>query len=92
MLNSTIDSSQNFYWLHSIISRDDLDSDEFFLDSLGIKIQKSAVTNITEIEGILKTKDYEGKVIVRDRYVRLMEGLIWTLKDALLIISNLNMF
>jgi len=92
LLYSTIDSSHNIYWLHSIISRNDLDTDEYFLDSLGIKIQKSVVSNINEIEGILKTKDYEGKVYVSERYVRLMEGLMWTLNDALLIISNLNMF
>jgi len=93
LLYSIIDSSQNIYWLHSIISQSiDLDSDEYFLDSLGIKIQKSVVSNINEIEGILKTNDYEGKVYVSERYVRLMEGLMWTLNDALLIISNLNMF
>ena len=93
LLSSKIDSSQNIYWLHSIISQsNDLDSEEFFLDSLGIKIQKSVVTNINEIEEILKTKDYDGKVFLNERYVRLMEGLMWTLTDALLIISNLNMF
>ena len=93
LLYSIIDSSQNIYWLHSIISQSiDLDSDEYFLDSLGIKIQKSVVSNINEIEGILKTNDYEGKVYFSERYVRLMEGLMWTLNDALLIISNLNMF
>jgi len=59
---------------------------------LGIKIQKSVVNNINEIEDILKTKDYEGKVFLSERYVRLMEGLMWTVSDALLIISNLNMF
>ena len=93
LLYSIKDSSQNIYWLHSIISQSiDLDSDEYFLDSLGIKIQKSVVSNINEIEGILKTNDYEGKVYFSERYVRLMEGLMWTLNDALLIISNLNMF
>ncbi|MHA1376217.1 MAG: hypothetical protein ACTSR7_18215 [Promethearchaeota archaeon] len=93
LLSSKIDSSQNVYWLYSIISdRNDLDSEELFLDSLGIKIQKSVVTNINEIEEILKTKDYEGKIFINERYVRLMEGLMWTLTDALLIISNLNMF
>ena len=92
LFHSIKDSSQNIFWLHSIISRSDLDSDEIFLDSLGIKLQKPVVTNINEIEGILKTKDYEGKVFISERYVRMMEGLMWTLKDALLIISNLNMF
>jgi len=93
LLSSKIDSSQTIYWLYSIISQSiDLDSDELLLDSLGIKIQKSVVNNINEIEDILKTKDYEGKVFLSERYVRLMEGLMWTVSDALLIISNLNMF
>ncbi|MBY9002656.1 MAG: hypothetical protein KGD73_01670 [Candidatus Lokiarchaeota archaeon] len=93
LLSSTIDSSQTIYWLYSIISQSiDSESEEFLLDSIGIKIQKSVVTNINEIEEILKTKDYEGKVFINERYVRMMEGLMWTLNDALLIISNLNMF
>lgn len=93
LLSNTIESSQDIFWLHSIIAQSsDLDSDEFSLDSLGIKIQKSVVTNLTEIEETLKTKDYEGKIFINERYVRLMEGLMWTLNDALLIISNLNLF
>jgi len=93
LLYSTTDSSQNIYWLYSVIPQsNDLDSDVLFLDSIGIKIQKSAITNINEIDEILKSKDYNGKVFVSARYVRLMEGLIWTLNEAALIISNLNMF
>jgi hypothetical protein len=91
LLSSNVDMSQNSYWLDSFVSQNDSKSDEFFLDSLGIKIQKSVVKNADEIEEILKTKDYIGKVYVNERYVRLMEGLMWTLNDALLIISNLNM-
>jgi hypothetical protein len=91
LLSSNIDMSQNSYWLNSIVSQNESESDEFFLDSLGIKIQKTVVKNADEIEEILKTKEYIGKVYVNERYVRLMEGLIWTLNDALLIISNLNM-
>lgn len=91
LLFSNIDMSQNSYWLDSFVSQIDSKSDEFILDSLGIKIQKSVVKNAEEIEEVLKTKDYIGKVYVNERYVRLMEGLMWTLNDALLIISNLNM-
>ena len=91
LLSSNLDMSQNSYWLNSFVSQNESESDEFFLDSLGIKIQKSVVKNVDEIEEVLKTKDYVGKVYVNERYVRLMEGLMWTLNDALLIISNLNM-
>jgi len=91
LLFSNVDTSQSSYWLNSIVSQNESKSDEFFLDSLGIKIQKSVVKNAEKIEEVLKTKDYVGKVYVNERYVRLMEGLMWTLNDAQLIISNLNM-
>ena len=91
LLYSTSDITQNSYWLYSIISRTESNSDEFFLDSLGIKIQKAVVKNANKIDEILKKEDYVGKVFLDERYVKLMEGLIWTIKDALLIISNLNM-
>ena len=91
LLYSSSDITQNSYWLYSIISKVESDSDEFFLDSLGIKIQKAVVKNAKEIDEILKEEDYIGTIFLDERYVKLMEGLIWTIKDALLIISNLNM-
>jgi hypothetical protein len=90
LLHNPNDFTQNSYWLYSIISQNAAGSDDFFLDSLGIKIQKSVVENTNEIEEILKTKDYVGKVFVNERYVKLMGGLMWTVNDALLFISNLN--
>ncbi|MFW9950517.1 MAG: hypothetical protein ACFFKA_10390 [Candidatus Thorarchaeota archaeon] len=90
LLYSNIDFSQNSYWVHSIISQNEGNSDEFFLDSLGIKIQKSVIKNVDEIEDALKSDDFNGRVFVNERYVRLMGGLMWTVNDALLFISNLN--
>ena len=91
LIYSTSDMAQTSYWLYSIISQNESNSDEFFLDSLGIKIQKAVVKNADEINEILKNKEYIGKIFLNERYVKLMEGLIWTINDALLIISNLNM-
>jgi hypothetical protein len=90
LLYSSSDITQNTYWLYSIISKNESNSDDFFLDSLGIKIQKAVVKNANKIDEILKKEDYVGKIFLNERYVKLLEGLIWTIKDALLIISNLN--
>ncbi|MFW9937375.1 MAG: hypothetical protein ACFFD5_06975 [Candidatus Thorarchaeota archaeon] len=79
-------------WLFSKISNKALNNnkDEIILESLGIKLSKSVILNIEEIKKKSENGFFEGKIYISDRYVKLMEGLALTLKDAAIFMENLN--
>ncbi len=60
-----------------------------YIESLGTKIDKKNILNLDEI---IKKKDktFEGKIYFSEKYVRLMEGLALTIKDASVFLSQLN--
>ncbi|MFX1590762.1 MAG: hypothetical protein ACFFC1_21725 [Promethearchaeota archaeon] len=79
-------------WLFSKISNKALNNnkEEIILESLGIKLSKSVILNIEEIKKKSENGFFEGKIYISDRYVKLMEGLALTLKDAAIFMENLN--
>ncbi|MFX0058930.1 MAG: hypothetical protein ACFE85_08445 [Candidatus Hodarchaeota archaeon] len=79
-------------WLFSKISSKSIneDNDEIVLESLDIKLSKSVILNIEEILQKIEKGQFEGKIYISDRYVKLMEGLSLTLKDAAVFMENLN--
>lgn len=80
------------YWIYSKILPDSLQksANNIKLDSLGIHVSKSVILNIKEITEIAKKQPFEGKVYFTEKFVKLMEGLALTLKDASIFINNLN--
>jgi len=79
-------------WLYSKIPLKSMNNekDEIMLESLGIKLSKSVILNLEEIKKKSEKGFFEGKIYISDRYVKLMEGLALTLKDAAIFMENLN--
>jgi hypothetical protein len=65
-------------------------ADKVFLGTLGVDIDKKKILNLEEIIRNSKDKPFEGKIYFSERYVRLMEGLALTIKDAAIFLSQLN--
>jgi len=61
-----------------------------YIDTLGIEIDKKNILNIEEIIEISKSKIFEGKIYLSNKFVNLMEGLALTMKDASILLSKLN--
>jgi hypothetical protein len=80
------------YWVFSKISKDVLiqSADTIFIDSLGFKVSRSVILNLKDIIHSNNEKHFEGKIFFTEKYVKLMEGLALTLKDAAVFIRKLN--
>jgi len=87
-----LEPEPGYYWLYSTINPNNYnsESDKIPLHNLGITVSKSVILNLKEIEKTLTTRVFEGKIYINDRYVKLMEGLAWTLKDASIFMKHLN--
>ena len=66
------------------------ETDSMYIDSLGSNVSKSVVLNLTEIIQKSTNNPFKGKVYFTEKYVKLMEGLALTLKDAALFMNKLN--
>ncbi|MFX1419809.1 MAG: hypothetical protein ACFE9N_12900 [Promethearchaeota archaeon] len=80
------------FWVYSKITSENQldDSKSIYIDKLGIEIDKKNILNIEEIIEINNTKPFEGKIYFSDKFINLMEGLAWTMKDAATLLSKLN--
>ncbi|MFX0073011.1 MAG: hypothetical protein ACFFAO_18190 [Candidatus Hermodarchaeota archaeon] len=80
------------YWIFSTISKENIfkNTDSIYIDSLESSVSKSVVLNLTEIIQKSNSNPFKGKVYLSEKYVKLMEGLALTLKDAALFMSKLN--
>ena len=80
------------FWVYSkITSESPLEElDSIYIDKLGIEIDKKNILNMEEIIEISKSKTFEGKIYFSEKFINLMEGLAWTMKDASTLLSKLN--
>ena len=80
------------YWIYSkITSEIPLEKlDRIYIDNLDIKIDKKNILNLDEIIEISKERTFEGKIYFSEKFIRLMEGLALTMKDASILLSKLN--
>ncbi len=80
------------YWLFSRILLKDLQKrgDSIRMDSLGIQVSKSVILNLKEISEICKHHEFEGKIFIAEKYVKLMAGLAKTIRNAAIFVNNLN--
>jgi hypothetical protein len=80
------------YWVYSKITNEMplVELDSIYIDKLGIEIDKKNILNIEEIIEISKNKTFEGKIYFSEKFISLMEGLAWTMKDASILLSKLN--
>lgn len=80
------------FWVYSkITSKVPLEKlDTIYIDKLGIEIDKKNILNLEEIIEISKSNPFEGKIYFSDKFIKLMEGLALTMKDASMLLSKLN--
>lgn len=80
------------FWINSKVSKDDIfpNSDSIHIESLGFKVSKSVILNLKEIMQKSSTDPFIGKIYFTEKYVKLMEGLALTIKDAALFMNKLN--
>ncbi|MFX1311803.1 MAG: hypothetical protein ACFFHD_04200 [Promethearchaeota archaeon] len=80
------------FWVYSKITVDEPleDLDRIYIDKLGIEIDKKNILNLDEIIEISKSNPFKGKIYFSEKFIRLMEGLALTMKDASILLSKLN--
>lgn len=80
------------YWIYSKIeSKKPLyKTERVYIKTLGCTIDKKNILNIEEIIEHNKTSEFIGKIYFSENYVKLMEGLAATMKDASNFLEKLN--
>ncbi|MFX1574787.1 MAG: hypothetical protein ACFFB0_18785 [Promethearchaeota archaeon] len=80
------------YWIYSKITVDESleELNRIYIDKLGIEIDKKNILNLKEIIEISKEKPFEGKIYFSEKFIKLMEGLALTMKDASILLNKLN--
>jgi hypothetical protein len=92
VIKKPVEKGPTPYWIYSKVSQFSSlkKGDSIYIDSIKTKVSKSVVVNLEEIQKISKNQPFEGKIYFTEKYVKLMEGLALTMKDASLFISKLN--
>jgi len=80
------------FWVYSKITSEEPleDLDSIYIDKLGIEIDKKNILNLKDIIEISKKNPFEGKIYFSEKFIRLMEGLALTMKDASTLLRKLN--
>ncbi|MBD3194670.1 MAG: hypothetical protein GF317_06430 [Candidatus Lokiarchaeota archaeon] len=91
MMDKSVNEIGN-YWIYTTIQSENIEKDilRINIDAIELELSKSVILNIDQIENIVKHHSYEGKIYVTDRYVDLMRGLSYTIKNASIFMQRLN--
>ena len=79
------------YWIYAKVTNPGslANVERVYIGTLGTKIDKKNIVNLDEIINH-KENLFEGKIYFPEKYVRLMEGLALTIKDASVFLNQLN--
>ncbi|MGV9173655.1 MAG: hypothetical protein ACOC35_13980 [Promethearchaeia archaeon] len=80
------------YWIYSKISSQKVlyEAERIFVNTLEYTIDRKNILNIEDITKYNKTSEYIGKIYFSENYVKLMEGLASTMKEASRFLERLN--
>lgn len=79
------------YWIYAEVTNPGAfaEVERVYIETFGTKIDKKHILNLDQLKRY-KDKTFKGKLYFDENYVKLMEGLALTLKDAALFLSQLN--
>lgn len=80
------------FWIYSTVESEHPleESESVFVGALGIQIDKKNILNFQDIVKQSKNNQFEGKLFFSEKYVSLMQGLSYTMKNASIFMSKLN--